>query len=138
MHSYEKREDQLSPRMETNEACYQCHESWREDLTARTHHAADSSGSLCYNCHMPHTSYALYKGIRDHSISIPSVTSIRSNSRPNACNLCHLDKTLEWTARNLANWRGESDEQIRKDLNLLTDDERSVAASVLYLLRGDA
>ena len=138
MHSYEKREDQLSPRMETNEACYQCHESWREDLTAHTHHAADSSGSLCYNCHMPHTSYALYKGIRDHSISIPSVTSIRSNIRPNACNLCHLDKTLEWTARNLANWRGESDEQIRKDLNLLTDDERSVAASLLYLLRGDA
>ena len=26
--------------------------------------------------------------------------------RPNACNLCHLDRTLAWTAKHLEGWYG--------------------------------
>ena len=139
MHKYEDRSDQLSPRMESNEACFQCHESLRDDLIEHTHHASDSSGSLCYNCHMPHTSYALLKGIRDHSTSLPAVTGLAPDSRPNACNLCHLDKTLEWTAGILSDWRGESDENASGTVKAeLSSDEREIAASLLFLLRGDA
>ena len=29
-----------------------------------------------------------------------------ATGRPNACNLCHLDKTLGWTAQYLEQWYG--------------------------------
>jgi hypothetical protein len=139
MHKYEDRSDQLAPRMESDEACFQCHENFRVDVSAHTHHAADSSGSRCYNCHMPHTSYALLKGIRDHSISVPVVVGLAPDSRPNACNLCHLDRTLEWTADNLLDWWGTPEEKSTATAaSKLSRDEREIAASLLFLLRGDA
>jgi len=124
--------DQLKPGMRTNEACYQCHESYRDNLTAHTHHTADSAGSRCYNCHMPHTSYGLLKAIRSHQIDSPSVlSSLEPIGRPNACNQCHLDKTLAWTAEKLDDWYDIEPPQ-------LTEDEQQIAASVLWLLKGDA
>ena len=66
MHGYHDKNDQLAPRMETNDACLQCHDDLRENLTSHTHHAANSAGSLCYNCHMPHTTYGLLNSIRSH------------------------------------------------------------------------
>jgi hypothetical protein len=80
---------------------------------------------------MPHTTYGLLKTIRSHQISSPSVQATVATGRPNACNLCHLDKTLGWTADYLDRWYGVS----RPSLG---DDDASVAASVLWLLKGDA
>jgi predicted CXXCH cytochrome family protein len=122
--------DQLAAGMETNVACYQCHALYREKLKQHTHHVADSSGSLCYNCHMPHTTYGLFKGIRSHQISSPSVASTVATGRPNACNLCHLEKPLSWTAETLSSWYGQPSAE-------LDDDQQRISASVLSLLRGD-
>jgi hypothetical protein len=114
-----------------NEACLQCHEPLRANQTAHTKHAANSAGSLCYNCHMPYTSYGLLKTIRSHTVSSPSVAESTDVGRPNACNLCHLDKTLGWTAEQLErNWGTPR--------TPLTDDQQNVAAGVLWLLQGDA
>ena len=98
--------DQLAKDMESNVACIQCHESFADDavLAAHTHHQPSSSGSLCYNCHMPHTTYGLLKAIRSHEISSPSASDTVEFGRPNACNQCHLDKSLAWTAQSLAQW----------------------------------
>ena len=39
-----------------------------------------------------------YESIRSHQVSSPSVAeSLPPVGRPNACNLCHLDRTLAWT-----------------------------------------
>lgn len=103
----------------------------RQAIEAHTHHGADSAGSSCYNCHMPYTTYGLLKTIRSHQISSPSATVTLRTGRPNACNLCHLDKTLEWTADHLTDWYGTPKPP-------LGDDERLVAASLLALLKGDA
>lgn len=125
--------DQLQPGMWGNRACGQCHEgmSSEDALIAHTHHAADSSGSQCYNCHMPHTAYGLYTAVRSHQISTPSVAVSLDSGRPDACNLCHLDQTLGWTASYLEAWYGVPSPELR-------DDERQVAASVLWLVRGNA
>jgi hypothetical protein len=80
---------------------------------------------------MPYTTYGLLKTIRSHQISNPSVKATLDTGRPNACNLCHLDKTLAWTAEYLERW-------YRTPPPPLSDDERRVAASVLTLLKGDA
>ena len=122
---------QLAKGMRSNAACNVCHEEIRDNLTAHTHHAADSEGSLCYNCHMPYTSYALLRAIRSHRIDIPEVVPIESNTRPNACNLCHLDRTLAWTNSRLEQWYGTSPTE-------LPQEEQRIAASLLWLLRGDA
>jgi len=124
-------DDQLGAGMDGNGACLQCHDTYRTNLTAHTKHSADSSGSSCYNCHMPYTTYGLLKTIRSHTISNPSATETVDAGRPNACNLCHLDKTLEWTADALNRWYG-----IEKPT--LAEDDRTIAASVLWTLRGDA
>ena len=124
-------DDQLAKGMESNQACIQCHTDFENRIEAHSHHASNSSGSLCYNCHMPHTTFGLLKGIRSHRIQVPRVMSADKSDQPNACNLCHLDRTLEWSAEKLLDWYGQPKPT-------LTKDEREVAASLLWLLRGDA
>jgi hypothetical protein len=122
---------QMSAGMNGNKACQQCHTAITANITAHTNHRADSTGSSCYNCHMPYTSYGLLRALRSHEISSPTVAASVQTGRPNACNLCHLDKTLGWTADYLEKWY----ETPRVVLN---EQERTIAASLLWLLRGDA
>jgi predicted CXXCH cytochrome family protein len=100
---------QLSEKAKNNRACTQCHEKFQEprESAAHTHHTLNSSGSECYNCHMPHTTYGVLKAIRSHQISNPRVADEIATGRPNACNLCHLDQTLDWTAKHLHDWYGQ-------------------------------
>jgi hypothetical protein len=124
-------DDQLTPGMSGNQACLQCHQSIDANLTAHTKHQPGSEGSSCYNCHMPYTTYGLLKTIRSHQISSPSVRSTVETGRPNACNLCHLDKTLAWTGTYLAKWYGQP-------LHDLRPGEQAIAAAPLLALGGDA
>ena len=125
--------DQLTLGMDTNLACLQCHEEFKAEsqLVAHSHHSADSSGSLCYNCHMPHTVYGLVKAIRSHQVSSPTVQESLQTGRPNACNQCHLDRTLAWTGQHLADRYSISEPK-------LTEEQQTIAASVLWTLTGDA
>jgi predicted CXXCH cytochrome family protein len=122
---------QLKEGMRTNAACYGCHEKYRERLTEHTHHAAGSSGSLCYNCHMPHQVYSLLSAKRSHRITVPRVRDSVSTGKPHACNLCHLDKSLGWTAEQLYKWYGTKPEP-------LPAEERELASSLLHLTKSDA
>ena len=83
------------------------------------------------NCHMPHTTYALFRAIRSHQISSPSLAGSVRYGVPNACNLCHLDKTLEWTQEHLAESYGTPGLP-------LTQEQKTVSAEVLWLLKGHA
>ncbi len=126
-------DDQLHSEMRENVACTQCHGEFEqpEVLAAHTQHIPESSGSNCYNCHMSYTTYGLLKAIRSHQIISPSVQESLETGRPNACNQCHLDKTLAWSAEHLeAGWGIEQPE--------FTDQEQGVPASLLWLLSGDA
>jgi hypothetical protein len=134
MHDYEDRAGQLKVGMQTNAACNQCHPRFEDPkaLEAHSHHRAESSGSLCYDCHMPHSSYALLKGVRSHTLNSPNVEESIEHGRPNACNLCHLDQTLEWTRAILGDWYGQ--EAAWPEGHVVS--ERS--AAVDWLLEGDA
>ena len=123
--------DQLTLGMDGNEACLKCHTGFRSRIEEHTHHARGSTGSRCMNCHMPYTAYGLLKATRSHQINNPTVQASLLTGRPNACNQCHLDKTLAWTAESLNRWYGTPVPE-------MGEDERTVAASVLWLLKGDA
>ncbi len=143
-------EDQLAPKTAGDRMCTQCHDAFERELAAHTHHSAESSGSRCVNCHMPLTSYALLKGIRSHRITSP----VAREDVPNACNLCHLDRSLEWTRRALeAKWGAERDAADRTPPEELAEEgaressnddtgapqaKASLPASVRWLLAGNA
>lgn len=125
--------DQLQPDMRTNLACTQCHDQpqYTSQVSSHTHHAEASSGSECLNCHMPYTSYGLLGGIRSHQIAIPNIGASRTHGTPNACNLCHLDKTLDWTQRALTEW-------YQVEPQSLSPDQKSISAALLWALQGHA
>ena len=123
--------DQLASGMRTNKACLQCHKEMGDNISAHTLHSVNSAGSNCYNCHMPHTSYGLLKAIRSHTIETPNIATTLKTGRPNACNLCHLDKTLDWTAEHLA-------KRTNKPKINVPPIHKTTAASVLWLLNGEA
>jgi hypothetical protein len=123
--------DQLAQGMEGDEACLQCHSSLREGIEKHTHHPVQSGGSRCYNCHMPHTAYGLLKAQRSHEIDSPSVSSSVETGRPNACNLCHLDRSLGWAQEHLEKWYDVPAVE-------LTAEQEEISAVLLWLLRGDA
>ena len=122
---------QVATNMESNAACLPCHQKLAANVPAHTHHTAGSSGSLCYNCHMPYTTYGLMKGLRSHQISSPNLKTTVVTGRPDACNLCHLDKTLAWTGQHLKAWYGTPIEE-------LTPENQTFAASILWATKGDA
>ena len=132
-HALHGEEPELHPHPERggDAGCLHCHAEYGSDVAAHTHHAVDSAGSSCMNCHMPYTSYGLLKALRSHLVDSPSVTASVQTGRPNACNGCHLDETLAWTAEHLARWWG-------LDTPAVPADDRVVAASVKQLLEGDA
>jgi hypothetical protein len=123
--------DQLRAGMDGDQACLQCHQQFKGRVTQHTFHAESSPGSRCYNCHMPNTSYGLLKAMRSHRIDVPGVRATVEAGRPNACNGCHLDRSLGWTAEQLQKLYGIAPLE-------LTEDEASVDASWLQALRGDA
>ncbi len=124
---------QVKPDGRENTTCTQCHEelAGEAELVAHSKHEADSPGSNCMNCHMPYTTYGLLKALRSHEIGLPSAQESLEHGRPNACNLCHLDKTLAWAAAAL-----EARHEIpQPELDAIWS---SVPASMVWALKGEA
>jgi len=111
-----------------DQSCLACHEQFKpaEALTAHTHHAAGSEGSHCMNCHMPKINEGLQDMVRTHRIFNPTEPRMIEANQPNACNLCHLDKPIDWTLSHLRDWYGDEHRY----------DERQIARN--YPNRGDA
>ena len=131
MHTPASKVSQMSPGKETNEGCLQCHSAMRGKEETHSHHKNGSSGGLCYNCHMPHTTYGLLKAIRSHQITSPTVNSTLRTGRPNACNLCHLDQSLEWTADHLETW-------FHQPKPTLSQEHKDTSSTVIMAMQGDA
>ena len=77
-------------------------------LVEHTKHAAESSGSLCYNCHMPSIVYGVMSAHRTHDITIPRAVETVRFDKPNACNQCHIDWSVNRAiAASRRLWPGE-------------------------------
>ena len=58
------------------------------------------------NCHMPKIHEGLQDAVRSHRIFSPNEVSNLEANHPNACNLCHLEKNIDWTLTKLREWYG--------------------------------
>ena len=109
---------QLTEKMKTNAACTQCHEQFAPpaQLVEHTKHSATSTGSLCYNCHMPKIVYGIMSAHRTHDITNPRPDETVRFGKPNACNQCHHD----WSANQPSPPRNASGRKISRRTSLTT------------------
>jgi hypothetical protein len=90
---------QITAENRTDKPCLSCHRKYSGSaaLVAHTGHKQDSSGSRCYNCHMPEVVYGVMSFHPTHEITIPDPNLTVSHSVPNACNQCHVDRSVNWS-----------------------------------------
>jgi hypothetical protein len=81
------------------------------DLAAHTHHAPDSAGSRCVECHMSDVNWRLITRRRDHTFQAPVPEMTAAYGVPNACNTCHEDRSPEWAAKQMDAWYGNGDKR---------------------------
>jgi len=88
-------------------ACAGCHATQAQPSHAGTGHVATGpSGApgattTCLDCHMPRVVMGIDRFVRTHRIGSPTNPQLLAEAAPNACNLCHLDRTIEWTLTEL-------------------------------------
>jgi predicted CXXCH cytochrome family protein len=89
---------QITEDKRTNLGCTQCHSQFMDEtvLVQHTKHKAASSGSSCHSCHMPEVVYGIQSFHRTHKITIPEPLLTVEKNVPNACNQCHVDKSVNW------------------------------------------
>lgn len=138
---------QLHPERTGNLACTQCHQqlSAAPALAAHAHHAANGTGARCVSCHMPEVVYGLVTLHVSHRIEVPDPAKQARDGRPDACTLCHLDRSQRWAANAVDHWKrarpnaaSDPDDLPASTRQLFAGDpiERAVAAHALGELGG--
>ncbi len=84
-------------------------------LEEHTHHKASSPGSECIACHMPKIAQTIADvDVRSHTFRFISPAMGDSLHIPNACNICHTDKTTAWATAALKSWADRSPWRVSK------------------------
>jgi tetratricopeptide (TPR) repeat protein len=76
------------------------------DLTSYNPRSITETGGECVNCHLPQTVYMQRHRRHDHGLTSPDPLLTRQFGIPNACNRCHLDKTVDWSVEWCDKWYG--------------------------------
>jgi hypothetical protein len=79
-------------------ACTHCHDSLADAAAVKAHAGKGHERTSCLDCHMPKIVMGIDRFVRTHRIAMPADRARLAEAAPNACNLCHLDRTLAWTA----------------------------------------
>ena len=120
-------------RQRSNARCRACHQELGAGKDRHTRHAAASEGSDCYACHMPEIVYGVMTTHRSHRIEVPDPAGHAADGRPNACNQCHVDRSVTWAERETARlWGGEA-----KPVARPSGVEPGYAAGIIGLTAGD-
>ncbi|HEX4352837.1 MAG TPA: cytochrome c3 family protein, partial [Polyangiales bacterium] len=120
---------QLRPDRAGDAICTSCHRALASPLMAAAHRKHDSA-LTCRQCHMPELVYGLVSVRLSHRIEIPAPAKQAAQGRPDACTLCHVDRTRAWASGARDTTPSEWSEQAER---LLAGDpiERAVAAHAL-------
>jgi predicted CXXCH cytochrome family protein len=98
-----------------NALCLDCHGPNTQagphaaTIEQHTHHKAGSPGSECVACHMPKVAQTIAdQNVRSHSFHFVTPGDTDAFKIPNACNVCHTDKSTEWATAALKTWPDRS------------------------------
>lgn len=98
----------LKLRADGNALCARCHNPAEFDAEKHHFHKPDAQGGLCIDCHAPKQNYMVIDGRHDHSFRLPRPDLSIELGSPNACTLCHADRTAEWATAAMDKWYGKS------------------------------
>ena len=91
--------------------CTGCHTKLENKVNAaaHTHHPIQAEASRCVACHMPRIVDGLLFRARSHQmddIPNPEMTArFGQEESPNACLLCHTEKSPQWVQSSLQSWK---------------------------------
>jgi predicted CXXCH cytochrome family protein len=94
----------LQLKVKGNGLCTECHSMKTFDVQSHHRHPENSSGSQCINCHMPQTKYMVVDPRADHSMRVPRPDLSDELASPNACIMCHTEKSNSWAAQAIDQW----------------------------------
>jgi predicted CXXCH cytochrome family protein len=102
-------------RSSASEVCLACHGPHSQNgphavsIEAHTHHKKGSAGSQCVACHMPKIEQTIADvNVSSHTFHFVTPAQTDALKIPNACNVCHKEKSTEWAATALASWGDRS------------------------------
>jgi hypothetical protein len=125
-HAESHLDDELKPGPRDG-SCRTCHAAIAAQGAAHTHHR----NATCLDCHMPKVLTGVLDKFADHSIDVPNIRNTIAHGVPNACGVCHADKSAGVLALSLDSWwpgaRTRNERRIR-----LADaiDEKTAASSL--------
>lgn len=96
----------LKLRVPDNGTCLQCHAADKYNNANHHFHKQGDAGLRCVDCHMPARTYMSVDTRRDHSFRIPRPDLSVKLGTPNACTVCHADKSAQWAADTARKWYG--------------------------------
>ena len=128
----ESNPNSLKHRDDPDRMCLQCHADYAIDPARHTLHATESEASRCASCHMPRIMHALLFDAPTHRIDdIPDAEMTARFGRdrsPNACLLCHADRSVSWLVEQLAGWPGPRAREVAVRRGMTGRRTKSVAA----------
>lgn len=107
-----------------NKACTSCHEENGKFYEKHTHHPVNQMSPKCIDCHMPLTRFGNMNR-SDHSMRPPMPAATIKFKSPNACNICHKDKSPEWANKYVLQWKGADYQKETLYIGGLIDDARN-------------
>jgi predicted CXXCH cytochrome family protein len=78
-------------------------------IEQHTHHEVGSQGNECIACHMPKIQQMIADvNVRSHTFHFVTPAMTDTLNIPNACNICHADKSTAWATAALKTWADRS------------------------------
>ena len=83
-----------------DDSCRKCHPDVAAAGIKHTHHKK----ATCISCHMPPVVTGVLDHFADHAIDVPTPQTTEKHGVPNACGVCHADRTPAQLTQQLAAW----------------------------------
>ena len=117
-------EDELPPprplgTLAGDASCRTCHRALVEGAAEHSHHRSPE-GQSCSGCHMPKVVTGVLDAFADHALDVPAPENTVRHGIPNACNLCHANRSAQSMAKAMARWWPSAATRTRRRL-LLAD-----------------
>jgi hypothetical protein len=108
-------------------SCRNCHASVATQGIAHSHH----KNATCLDCHMPNVLTGVLDKFADHSIDVPNIRNTITHGVPNACGVCHRDKSAGALAASVDSWWPSAAARNERRIRLADAvDEETAAASL--------
>ncbi|MEA2329401.1 MAG: hypothetical protein QOE68_4360, partial [Thermoanaerobaculia bacterium] len=119
-------DDELKPGAR-DASCRICHAAIAAQGVIHTHH----KNATCLDCHMPKVLTGVLDQFADHSIDVPNIRNTIAHGVPNACGVCHRDKSAGALAVSLDAWWPSAHVRNERRIRLADAiDEKTAGASL--------